>query len=80
MKYVDKRFVISIVCFSLLLLFIVQFVPLCFAINFDEATEVIESAEYDLNMAFEAAKAGKSGKELYVISEALKEQSGYPKQ
>jgi hypothetical protein len=33
-----------------------------------------------LNMAFEAAKAGKSGKELYLISEALKEQSSYPKQ
>lgn len=33
-----------------------------------------------LNMAFEAAKAGKSGKELYLISEALKEQYGYPKQ
>jgi hypothetical protein len=31
-------------------------------------------------MAFEAAKAGKSGKELYLISEALKEQSAYPKQ
>lgn len=33
-----------------------------------------------LNMAFEAAKAGKSGKELYVISEILKEQSTYLKQ
>ncbi len=33
-----------------------------------------------LNMAFEAAKAGKSGKELYLVSEALKEQSSYPKQ
>ena len=32
-----------------------------------------------LNMAFEAAKAGESGKELYLISEALKEQSSYPK-
>jgi len=52
------------------------------------ATETSESEFSDrfktilvsLNMAFEAAKAGKSGKELYVISEALKEQSGYPKQ
>ena len=32
-----------------------------------------------LNMAFEAAKAGKSGKELYLISGAIKEQSSYPK-
>ena len=43
-------------------------------------SDKFETILVSLNMAFEAAKAGKSGKELYLISEALKDQASYPKQ
>ena len=45
-----------------------------------EFSDRLKTILVSLNMAFEADKAGKSGKELYLISEALKEQSVYPKQ
>jgi hypothetical protein len=42
-----------------------------------ELSDRLKAILVALNAAFEAARAGKSGKKLYLTSEAVKEQSGY---
>jgi hypothetical protein len=60
------------VCLLVSFLFVVQFVPLCFAVGFDEAAEAIGRAEQDLGSAFVAvAEAEGAGADVSVLLDKL---------
>jgi hypothetical protein len=60
------------VCLTVLFLFVVQFVPLCFAVSFDEAGEAVKTAERDLGSAFMAvAEAEGAGANVSVLLDKL---------
>ena len=60
MKVQTRNYARGIICLAILLVFVVQFVPLCFAVSSDEAAEAIRRAGYDLGSAF-VAVAGAEG-------------------
>lgn len=72
MKLLCRRCIIDVVYLVVLILFLVQFVPLCFAVSFEEATEAIRRADYDLGSAFVAvAEAEGAGADVSLLLDKL---------
>lgn len=68
LKFADRRFVFVAGCVAVMFLFVVQFVPVCFAVGFDEAAEAMGRAERDLGSAFVAvAEAEGAGANVSVL-------------
>ena len=72
LKFERRHCVNGAVCLAVLVLFVVQFVPLCFAVSFDEAGEALRMAEQDLGSAFVAvAEAEGAGADVSVLLDKL---------
>jgi hypothetical protein len=72
LKFAGRRCVIGAVCLVVLVLFVVGFVPLCFAVSFDEAAETIGRAESDLGSAFVAVAAAEgAGADVSLLLDKL---------
>ena len=72
LKFAGRRCVLGAVCLAALVLFVVQFVPLCFAVSFDEAAEAVGRAERDSGSAFVAvAEAAGAGADVSVLLDKL---------
>jgi hypothetical protein len=78
LKFASRVCVNGVVWIVLLFLFMVQFVPLCFAGSSDEAGEALERAEQDLGSAFAAvAEAEGAGADVSVLLDTLDIAGGF---
>jgi len=72
LKFAGGHCVTGTVCLTVLFLFVVQFVPLCFAVSSDEAGEAVKTAEQDLSSAFMAvAETEVAGANVSVLLDKL---------